>query len=400
MRARSSLFPILCSLLLSSCATTPVAAPAPDLSGSWYGTTQDRGLPLSILLHVKRSADGQYSGTADSPNQVAFDLPIRKLGLEGEQFKAVIDKDGDDVTFAGTVDPAGQKIEGQLKLRDRSPGLVLQRTDPATLNLPRPRSLFYDIDGHHIHYVQMDGPTDLRVVFVHGTPGSWDGWARYLGDADLQRHATLIAVDRPGFGESEGAVVPDMREQARLLAPLLRGPGPADPAIKPAAVRTIVVGHSLGGPIAGELAMDFPDQVQGALLIAPSIDPATEGPRWYNQAMTWWAVSALVSRFMDPELAAANQELMPLAGQLKTMEPRWKQLPMPVTVIQGEKDDLVDPRTADFAQRVLPQGSRIIRVPDEGHFVLWEQPQIELQALSGLFDTGAVAGMPTGSAAR
>jgi pimeloyl-ACP methyl ester carboxylesterase len=245
--------------------------------------------------------------------------------------------------------------------------------------------------------MQMDGPSDVRIVFVHGTPGSWEGWGRYLGDEDLQRRATLIAVDRPGFGDSKGDVVPDLHEQARLLQPLLRGP---DPARAQLPVTTIVVGHSLGGPIAAELAMDYPREVQGALLIAPSIDPVTEVPRWYNKAMTWWAVDKLVTAFLDPELKAANLELMPLADQLKVMEPRWKSLPMPVTVIQGEKDDLVDPRTADFAARVLPAGDRVIRVPDEGHFVLWEKPTIEVDALNALLDHRLLAGSAQASTVR
>lgn len=384
-------------LSLASCASAPMAASAPDLSGAWYGKAQDRGLPLTLLLRVSRDADGHYSGTADSPNQTAFDLPITKFALDGSQLKAVIDDGDAGLALTGTVDDKGGQIRGQLTLGGRQVALDLQRRDPSSIEMQRPRSLFYEAAGHRIHYVQKDGPADVRVVFIHGTPGSWEGWGRYLGNEELQRRATLIAVDRPGFGDSKGDVVPDLHEQARLLEPLLRGPQASDSA---KTVTTIVVGHSLGGPIAAELAMDYPQEVQGALLIAPSIDPLTETPRWYNKAMTWWAVDKLVTALLDPELRAANLELMPLDAQLKTMEPRFKSLPMPVTVIQGEKDELVDPRTADFAERVLPPGNRVIRVPDEGHFVLWEKPMIEVDALNGLLDHGATAANSQAHAAR
>jgi pimeloyl-ACP methyl ester carboxylesterase len=392
VRISRSCFLTLTVALLAACASAPITPPVADIAGDWYGTMKARGLDQPMLMHFTRATDGHCTGTVDLPGEVEFDLPLKSATLDGAQLSAVIVGNSAEATFTGTLDPATHQIRGQLKQDDATLPLVLRPMDSAAPSFKRLRSLFYEVDGRRVHYVQVDGPADVRVVFIHGTPGSWEGWSEYLGNPDLQRRATLIALDRPGFGESKGDVVPDLHEQARLLEPLLKGPPSAQTSGTKTAVTTIVVGHSLGGPIAAELAMDFPDRVQGALLIAPSIDPATEVPRWYNQAMTWWAVSLLVSKLMDPQLENANRELMPLAEQLKTMEPRWKSLPMPVTVIQGQKDDLVDPRTADFAERVLPPGNSVIRVPDEGHFVLWEQPQIEVQALLGLLDRSTLAG--------
>ncbi len=388
MQARRCCLQILTTLLLSACAAAPVTAPGADLSGNWYGTAEVRGLQQPLLLHLQRDPQGHYSGVADFPAEVDFGIPLNSVEVKNGQLRVAL---GDN-TFSGAVDSVAARIDGKLSDGDASAPLVLRMADAAAPSFKQPRSLFYEVDGRRIHYTQVDGPANVRIVFIHGTPGSWEGWREYLGDAELQQRATLIAVDRPGFGDSKGEVVPELREQARLLEPLLRGPDSPATGSAGTPVTTIVVGHSLGGPIAGELAMDYPQEVQGALLIAPSIDPATEQPRWYNEAMTWWVVSKLVSAFMDPELKDANRELMPLDEQLKTMAPRWKTLPMPVTVIQGEKDDLVDPRTADFAERILPAGDSVVRVPDEGHFVLWEKPQIELQALLGLLDRGTVAG--------
>ncbi|MCR6679307.1 alpha/beta hydrolase, partial [Escherichia marmotae] len=83
-------------------------------------------------------------------------------------------------------------------------------------------------------------------LFLHGTPGDWKAWAHFMADPELQKRATMISVDRAGFGASDpGRVAPLMADQARLLAPLLEGPGGP----------TLLVGHSLGGPIGAELAM-------------------------------------------------------------------------------------------------------------------------------------------------
>lgn len=375
---------LLTALLLSSCASAPVAAPVASVAGDWYGTAEVRGLAQPLILHLRQDAAGQYSGTADVPTEVEFGTPLKSVTFKGEQLRVAVGEN----TFVGAVDSSGSRIEGRLDDGHDAAPLTLRPVDSTLPAFKHPQSLFYEIDGRRIHYTRVEGPSDVRIVFIHGTPGSWEGWREYLGNADLQRRATLIAVDRPGFGDSKGEVVPDLQEQARLLAPLLRGPSSSGPA----PVTTLVVGHSLGGPIAAELALDDPQQVQGAVLVAPSIDPVTEVPRWYNEAMTWWAVNKLVTAFLDPELEAANVELMPLAAQLKAMEPRWKSLRMPVTVIQGEKDELVDPRTADFAERVLPPGNRVIRVPDEGHFVLWEKPAIEVDAIKSLLDQRLLAG--------
>jgi len=238
---------------------------------------------------------------------------------------------------------------------------------------PRPEDHYYRVREREVHYMQIGGGP-ARILFIHGSPGDWKAWASYLGDPRLRDRAVLLAVDRPGFGESgPGQVVVAPEDQAALLAPLLVGVG----------APTLIVSHSLGGPIAGELALDYPDRVRGAVLVAPSIDPATEHPRWYNRAMTW----KMIQWLMPDDFEWSNEELMPLDEELVRMTPRWRDLRVPVTVIQGDKDELVDPRTADFAQRVMPGSlTRIVRVPGQGHFVLWKRRDLVVDEILALLD--------------
>ncbi|NOX52717.1 MAG: hypothetical protein GXP16_19605 [Gammaproteobacteria bacterium] len=44
--------------------------------------------------------------------------------------------------------------------------------------------------------------TDIPNRFIHGTPGSWQGYQAYLRNPRLQSTAHMIAIDRLGFGES------------------------------------------------------------------------------------------------------------------------------------------------------------------------------------------------------
>jgi pimeloyl-ACP methyl ester carboxylesterase len=233
------------------------------------------------------------------------------------------------------------------------------------------------VGGRTIFYAESGDPAQPPVAFIHGTPGSWMAFGGYLGDDNLRRAARLIAVDRPGFGRSGyKQVLPSLQEQAALLAQVLRDAFKGRGAI--------LVGHSLGAPIAVRLTMDNPDLVDGLVLVSPSIDPALEKPRWYNQVANW----PLISWAIPTKLALANEELMPLEAELSKMLPLWQRVQVPVIVIQGQKDRLVSPASADFAERELGHRAKIIRVPDAGHFILWQQPSIISDAVLSLLGQG------------
>ncbi len=232
---------------------------------------------------------------------------------------------------------------------------------------PQPEAHDYLVEGRSVHYLVMPGGPQ-RVLFIHGTPGNWQGWHRYLADPRLRERATLIAVDRPGFSNSgSGQMVPALADQSRLLAPLLGNDGH----------KTWLVGHSLGGPIAAKMAMDYPDQVAGVLMLAPSISPALEHPRWFNHLADTWLARSLKGTwfqrlFADDDLFNSNDEIMPLVGELAVIEPDWARLTMPLVVVQGMKDKLVSPRTADYAEQTLPKlTTRVIRLPEDNHFLIW-----------------------------
>jgi pimeloyl-ACP methyl ester carboxylesterase len=234
----------------------------------------------------------------------------------------------------------------------------------------------YTVGERSIHYAAV-GKRDTRpVIFIHGTPGSWHAFAEYMADDALAAKAYLISVDRPGFGKSgHKQMVTSLKQQAVFLQPLLHSENGKEKAI--------LVGHSLGAPIAARLAMDYPELVGAMVLVAPSLDPDLEKPRWYNKL----AASSLINWAVPDELALANVEIMPLEQELRDMLPLWKTIKIPVVVIQGEKDSLVSPGNADFAQRVLNSSSKVIRVPEAGHFVLWRQPQIIRKEILTLLDS-------------
>ena len=209
------------------------------------------------------------------------------------------------------------------------------------------------------------------LLFVHGSPGDWKAWSYYLKTPELAGFAGRVAVDRPGFGASGGGrVVTDLRQQAALLSALI-----------PAGQKALVIGHSLGGSIAAWMAIDAPEKVCGALSIAGSLSSRFEEPRWYNLL----ADSALLRWAIPGEMAWSNQEMMPLSGELRKLEAAMSQLRTPLLLIQGGKDSLVDPRTADEVEKRAPRTwLKVLRFPAETHFVLWEKPQIIVDAIKDM----------------
>ncbi|MBD0258923.1 MAG: alpha/beta hydrolase, partial [Cytophagales bacterium] len=193
----------------------------------------------------------------------------------------------------------------------------------------QPVFAFTKASTQSLHYASLGADTLPMVVFVHGSPGSWDAFIGFFKDSALYQKARIISVDRPGFGKSDlGRPQRSLRMQAAALVPLLE--------TNRSATRPILVGHSLGGPLIARLAMDHPQLVGSLILVAPSVDPALEPKEWYRKVGDFFLIRLL----LPAEIDVSNQEILPLKGELTRMMPLWQTLTLPITVIQGEKDQL------------------------------------------------------------
>lgn len=232
----------------------------------------------------------------------------------------------------------------------------------------------YEVDGRAMHFVEVsDKHAKPLVIFVHGSPGEWKGWTDYLTDNALTDNAHLIAIDRPGFGKSGGGKAErSLAQQSRDVAPLL------DRASK--GQRVVLVGHSYGGPLVARLAMDYPEKITDIIILAGSIDPALEETKWFQYPADW----RLIRWAVPDALMVANQEIMALKPSLEDMLPLWKNIHQRVTVIQGEKDDLVPAGNADFAKEKLVNAKtlEIIRLPENNHFLPWNQTALVKETIT------------------
>lgn len=56
-----------------------------DVSGTWLGSIATPPVALRIVLNLQRGADGGWTGTADSPDQASFGIPISSVEVTGDR---------------------------------------------------------------------------------------------------------------------------------------------------------------------------------------------------------------------------------------------------------------------------------------------------------------------------
>ena len=232
------------------------------------------------------------------------------------------------------------------------------------------------VDGRNMHYAYTKGGKEALVVFVHGSPGSWSAFIDYFKADSLLKKVDFLAVDRAGFGNSGyGTAEPSIEKQAMQIKEVID---------QFAHARKILIGHSLGGPVIARMAMDYPQDFDGLVLVAPSIDPAMEKDEWYRGA-----IDTKVGAFFTPkEFEVSNDEIMPLKEELELMLPLWEKIQVPTVVIQGTKDRLVPKENADFVASMLPDSLvEIVMLEGANHFIPWSHDKEIRKAIYQLTDS-------------
>ena len=205
-------------------------------------------------------------------------------------------------------------------------------------------------------------PTQPRLIFVHGTPGDAKGWADELATplSGPNGPYEIIALDRPGFGESDHKPMPSLAQQAAAIEPLL---------VKRDGRWPILVGHSLGGPIVARVAGDYPDRVGGLVIVAGALDPAQEHvlliQRFGDLCFVRWALPRWARN--------SNSELIPLKGELESLEPLLGTIHCPVMIVHGDADTLVPFANVAYMEQAFSGSRDLVKfiIPKGTHFIPW-----------------------------
>lgn len=262
-----------------------------------------------------------------------------------------------------------------------------------------------EVDGQRWQYAE--GGQGAPVLLVHGMAGTKENWyptARYLS-----RHYRVIIPDQLGFGASPDAVDGDyrIRAQARRLGRF-------------AAALDVqhfhLVGHSMGGAIAGWYVGRHPEQIETLSLIdsagvrfQPNAFTALlergENPFATESLAKFDAFMAMVFEhppFAPQRLRAAYAERMAgraalwnrIVAEIKSprsrylLEPRLKKITAPTLVVWCRRDRLIDVSAVEVFRRELPDATIAI-LDGCGHMPMIEQPRATAEALLARFANDA-----------
>jgi pimeloyl-ACP methyl ester carboxylesterase len=220
-----------------------------------------------------------------------------------------------------------------------------------------------EVDGHHLHYAKTGSDTMPTLIFVHGTPGSWDAFAHYLQDKDLLQKFQMVSIDRPGFGYSDYGNPEHLAKQSEIISPLFTLLNNHKPMF--------LAGHSLGGPMVVKLAADNPGTFSGMVIISGSIDPAEEKPEKWRPVLYKTPLNYFVPGAMRP----SNEELWYLKKDLVDLKKDFPKITCPVYFIHGAEDTWVPPANVEYGKKMLVNASHVEEtlIPGANHFIPWSK---------------------------
>lgn len=222
---------------------------------------------------------------------------------------------------------------------------------------------FIQVDGFKMHYAKTGHDTLPTLFLVHGSPGGWTAFERYMQDKELLKRYRMIAVDRPGFGYSQFGDAKNLEEQSRLISPIAKLFQNGKPMY--------AVGHSLGGPMIVKLQIDNENLFTGLVFLAASNDPGEEKPERWRYIMK---VTPL-NYFLPGAFRPSNKELVYLKTDLKYLDKEWEKITCPAWIIHGDKDTFVPPGNVEYTKKKLTRAKSVeVKIlPGARHFIPWEQ---------------------------
>lgn len=253
-----------------------------------------------------------------------------------------------------------------------------------------------NISTHHGTVQVFQGGEGEDLVFLHDASGLT---AEHPFLAALARHYRVHAPLLPGYGGSEDApTIRDMLDVTLHSYDVVEALGLRRP---------ILVGHSLGGMIAAEMAAVAPHEVERLALIAPAGLWLDEHPipdifslLPYEFPPLLFHDQALGERLLtgglhldDPEFLKSflitNARQLGMAGKFlfpvpeRGLRDRLYRIRARTRLIWGESDRLIPLRYAEAFQAGIPH-AELTRIPAAGHAVTLEKTEAVIEALRGL----------------
>ena len=260
-----------------------------------------------------------------------------------------------------------------------------------------PLGTFIEVEGTPIHYV--DEGQGQPIVLVHGLAAQMQHLTYALREP-LRQNYRVIFLDRPGAGYSERKPGTSARltAQGDMVAALIEKLG---------LVRPRGGGHARGGAVARATALDHPESVGGLALIAPLTHPQDNPPEALKRLaiatpamrmIVAWTLAvpstilggkaALAMVFAPDTVPAdfgtrgggllgirpkafysASSDMVAVRDDLDDMVARYPSLAMPVGILFGTRDGILDPAVQGEPMVGKVAGLALESVEGRGHML-------------------------------
>ncbi len=225
-----------------------------------------------------------------------------------------------------------------------------------------------------------------KIVFIHGSGDSARVWRLQTDGLGPER---AMAIDLPGHGQradtlpAEVTVLDYARAAHEIITRELQLDSP------------IIAGHSLGGAIALMMALEYEAELSGLVLIGTGarlrvhpklLDDARQTPQQARVQFSELAVApthpTLPQNLLQEQPAPASTMLYRdlAACDVFDVMARLPQITLPALILCGADDRLTPVKYSQYLHQHLA-GSTLRVIPDAGHYVMREQPQIVNEAL-------------------
>ncbi len=252
------------------------------------------------------------------------------------------------------------------------------------------------VQTRHAPVRYLEGGSGEPLVFLHGAGGMT---AEDPLLTALAQRWHVFAPFLPGYGETEECGgLRDMLDFTLHTADVVEALGLKDP---------ILVGHSMGGMIAAEMAALAPNDVSRLALIAPaglwledhpipdlfSLLPFELPQYLFHDPEAGAALMTAGLKMDDPKFLqdylVRNARQLGMAGKLLFPIPergllgRLYRVKAKTVIVWGESDRLVPPVYGPaFAKEIA--GSKLVKVPEAGHMIVIEKPGAIVEAVASL----------------
>jgi pimeloyl-ACP methyl ester carboxylesterase len=229
------------------------------------------------------------------------------------------------------------------------------------------------------------------LVLIHGAGGSHLHWPRELRRLGVTEVYTL---DLPGHGKSEDVGRQSVPAYAERLLEWMK-----DAWVR----RPVLVGHSMGGAIALQAALDAPSALSGLVMIgsgarlrvAEAFLQSTMSEETMAQAVqviVEWSYSAAASRSLRELSARGLREMRVtvlhndfVACDGFDVMARLGELLLPVLIVCGSEDRLTPEKYSRYLATHL-RDARLVMLPGAGHMVMLEKPQATADAVRAFLE--------------